>query len=258
MSGWGGGFRPPPVPAGAGEGAPLTASLVEAPVPLEAPVWFVERDARPMGPYRAEQLRTLWQQNRLDADPLLWCESWTHWRRLSRVPALVRVMTRAAAPVAVDARPFLKPVRTSAPRVERRVELALGPKPVEQEEPWQAMWQAEQARRRAREEGREVRPEPVTLAAVKPPPVKHAAPPGWGETLLLICAILGPLVLAYVATSGLVYARGQGTGVELPARPASASPEEPSVVPAPEVRERGPDAPLAVLTRAGGGRGALR
>lgn len=215
----GSGVQPPPVPAPLEEGGFLPAPALEAvtaALPLEARIWFVEREARPVGPFRVEQLRTLWQRHRLEADPLLWCAAWSQWRRLSRVPELVAAMTRAGGPeVPVDMRLFKpQPVARKAPPLPRPLTPVLR---VTEVETWSRMLQEEKARVLARGGTADARATATlaqaTALAVRAPvaslaPAASARPPPWRETLLLLCAILGPLLLGYVASTFFLATRG--------------------------------------------------
>ena len=236
----GSGIRPPPVPEPLEEGSFLPAHAVEAvtaALPLEARIWFVEREARPLGPFRVEQLRALWQRHRLDADPLLWCAAWSQWRRLSRVPELVAAMTRSGGPeVPVDMRLF-KPQA-----VARRS--AAPPKPpapvlrVAEVEAWPRMLQEEKARLLSRGVNPDTRASSTlaraTVLAVRvggeaPAPARS---PSSRETLLLLCAILGPLLLGYVASTFILYYQAQRSASALHAEPPR-SPEDPPLNPVP-------------------------
>ncbi len=84
---------------GATGGAPAAT-----PVPVGAMNWYIERHEQPVGPFRLERLRELWHQGELSPDTLFWCEVWSTWMPLSRVPELVAALTIAGLPtVAADA-----------------------------------------------------------------------------------------------------------------------------------------------------------
>lgn len=84
-----------------------------APVPVGAMDWYMERDAQPAGPFRLERLRELWHQGAFDPDTLFWCQEWSTWRPLSRVPELVAAMTISGLPTVV-AEASVSPAPSSA------------------------------------------------------------------------------------------------------------------------------------------------
>lgn len=92
-------FGPPALQSSAEASVP--AAKDAAPVPVGAMDWYMERDSQPAGPFRLERLRELWHQGAFDPDTLFWCEAWSTWRPLSRVPELVAAMTVSGLPTVV-------------------------------------------------------------------------------------------------------------------------------------------------------------
>ncbi|HEX8438683.1 DUF4339 domain-containing protein, partial [Archangium sp.] len=170
-------------------GAPAAeATPVEAPAESESAAcvavgsveWFVERAGQPSGPFSLERLRELWHQSALSPDTLCWCEAWSQWRPLSRVPELVAALTDAGLPtVAAEA----APAQARQEESKAKVVSAL-PALVAEEEAWLRKVQAE--KEQAKEEARSAMldtssapaPEPVLPAHFAPLPVPvPVAPP---------------------------------------------------------------------------------
>lgn len=93
-------FGPPALESPAEASVPAAATDA-TPVPVGAMDWYMERDAQPAGPFRLERLRELWHQGAFDPDTLFWCEAWSTWRPLARVPELVAAMTVSGLPTVV-------------------------------------------------------------------------------------------------------------------------------------------------------------
>ena len=152
------------------------------PVPVGAVEWYVERHAQPAGPFRLERLRELWHQGELSPDTLFWCEAWSGWRQLSRVPELVAALTISGLPtVAADASVSSAPARAKEAGSGKKVVSALHSL-VEEEEVWlrKMKEEKEQEKEEARSAMFEVPVAPTPIPAPVPVPVPQpvVAPAG--------------------------------------------------------------------------------
>jgi hypothetical protein len=235
-----------PVPEATAEQVTSQAEA-SARVQVGAVEWFMERDSQASGPFRLERLRELWHQGGLSPDTLMWCEGWSGWQTLSRVPELVAALTDAGLPtvgadasVAVVAKPTVSSALTSL---------------VAEEESWLLRMKAE--REQAKEDARAAlldapsapvpAPAPVVMAPVVPvaPPVIPAlvlpmapeapAPTRRGRGIVL-GALMGSTAVGLVAGALLLLPRLQGSPEPAPVVAAQAA-----LIPAP--------APVAVMPR---------
>ncbi|MGZ3456959.1 MAG: DUF4339 domain-containing protein, partial [Archangium sp.] len=248
-------FGPPALEEATGESAaePETAT----PVPVGAMDWYVERDGQSMGPLRLERLRELWHQGVLDPDTLFWCEAWSHWRPLSRVPELVAAMTISGLPtVAADASVSPAPARAKGTGSEKKVVSTLHSL-VAEEEGW--LRKREEDQEQAEEEARSVlldapeAPEPVVPEPVVPmaPPVVPVmmaapalpeAPAPWQGKTLLAGVLIGSAAASLIVGALLLLPqvrRSSEQGLEAPPRVVENAPKQ---VSAPAVP---PPAPVA-------------
>ncbi|WP_375770131.1 GYF domain-containing protein [Archangium gephyra] len=148
---------------------------VPTPVPVGAVDWYVERHAQPAGPFRLERLRELWHQGELNPDTLFWCEAWSSWRALSRVPELVAALTISGLPtVAADASVSTAPARPKEVDSGKKVVSALHSL-VEEEVVWLRKMKEDKEQEKE-EEARAAMLEVPIAPVVPPAPVPAPVP----------------------------------------------------------------------------------
>lgn len=224
-------------------GSPVLVGLVE---------WYMERGERPAGPFRLERLRELWHQGEFSPDTLFWCEAWSHWKPLSRVPELVAALTDAGLPtVTADSVSVASARRKEARAGSEAKAVAALPSLLEEEEAWMERMQEE--REQAREEARSallnapsapvlVTGVPAHVVPVPPVPVipslvapEAPAPSSRGKGPW-VGAVMGGAVVALVAGALFLF-----PSVQLAPEQVSAS--APVVASAPAVRPVAPVPP---------------